>query len=352
MHTPPAVTSLTHGEMVRFLGEKGLPRFRADQLFAWVYRRRVDDFALMTDLPAALREDLASWFSPPREHPGVVSRGEDGSAKLEVCLGDGASVEAVLMQDDDRNTLCLSSQVGCALGCAFCRTGTMGFSRHLETGEMVAQYRLAQALLPPDRDRIHNLVFMGMGEPLLNLDNVVSAIDIFTCRQGLFISPHKITVSTAGVADAIPDFAARCRADLAVSLNATTDELRSRLMPINRKYPLAVLTARLKQVEAKRRRDFTLEYVMLSGVNDTPEDSHRLGILAKSLEMKVNLIPFNAHDRSDFRGSGEAAIDRFCADLARSKVTVTVRRSRGRDIHAACGMLARPPRAGAPGTAI
>ncbi len=317
------------------LGERP---FRARQVMHWVYKRGVTEFGAMTDLSAALRRrlDAAATLELPRVVREQVSR--DGTVKLLVELSDGERVETVLMPEGDRVTQCVSTQVGCAMGCAFCRTGTLGLRRHLTAGEIVGQVVVGQRRAGPGL-RVSNVVFMGMGEPLHNLDNVVRAFRILSSDHGLNITRRRLTVSTAGLADRIRRLPADMLGSLAVSLNATTDEVRDRIMPVNRRHPIGELLEALREAPLPARARYTIEYVLLGGVNDTPEDARRLVRLLSSLRCKVNLIVYNPHPESPFRRPDPEAVEAFRSHLLRKNFTATLRRSRGEDILAACGQL-------------
>jgi 23S rRNA (adenine2503-C2)-methyltransferase len=269
----------------------------------------------------------------------------DGSTKVALRFGDDR-VEAVHMPRgvaDGRVTLCVSSQVGCAMGCGFCATATMGFVRHLSAGEIVAQVLTVVAELGPRHPGELTLVFMGMGEPLHNLSQVARSIAVLCEPRGLGLSPNRITVSTSGLVPEIGELAKlEPRPLLAVSLNATTDDVRGRLMPIARRYPLSELRAALSRYPLRPRERIMLEYVLLAGVNDSPEDAARLGAFGAPFPHQFNLIPWNAHGNADFRSPAEHEIDAFARELLRhTAAVVTVRRSRGRDVGAACGQLVR-----------
>jgi len=292
--------------------------------------------------------------------PRIAARhsSEDGSHKLLLGVpsrGAGEDfVELVHMPRDVRNakvTLCVSSQVGCALGCSFCATAALGLKRQLSAGEILAQVLLALHQLGPRHPGELTLVFMGMGEPLHNLAQVARAIGILTLPSGLGLGPRRITVSTAGLVPQIDELARMCpRPLLAVSLNATSDELRSELMPINRRYPLASLRAALERYPCRPRERITIEYVLLAGVNDTPADAARLADFCAAFPHQINLIPFNGHAHAAFRAPSEQGLEAFVrALLERRKCVLSVRRSRGRDIDAACGQLAGAVHAGAAG---
>lgn len=319
--------------------ERGGRPFNARQITRWLYRRNVTDIPRMTDLPAALRSDLAGRWSCST--PAVLrsDRSADGTAKLLLGLADGARVEAVFIPDTPRQTFCISTQVGCAMQCGFCLTGRMGLARHLTAGEIAAQVRVLAhhfALA----DAAFNVVLMGMGEPLHNYDATVKALRMLTDRSGLAMPARRITLSTVGVLPALARLADEpVMPNLAVSLHATTEELRDRLVPVNRKYGLADLVAACRRFPADRRRRITFEYVLLAGVNDSPADAARLARLLAGMHAKVNVIPLNEAPGIPYRRPTERRVDQFGRALAARGVTVMVRKSRGRDIRAACGQL-------------
>ena len=325
--------------------------YRAAQIAKWIYERRTASFAEMSNLPKAMREALAKDFTIGV--PRVVARtpAPDGTEKFLLELSDGACIEAVYIvesrkrpswTDPDtpeaaRVTICLSSQAGCAVDCAFCVTGRMGAGRNLTAGEIVGQY-LAIAKARGFGPREANVVFMGMGEPLLNVGNVKRALDLLEVE----VAPRRTTVSTAGVVPGIESLAARPRRpNLAVSLSGADDETRSRLMPINRTYPLAELVAALKRWPLERGRKITIEWVLVAGVNDRPEDAARLVDLVRPLAAKVNVIPLNESSEwlPGLRRPSDAAVDAFARSVARGGVPVTVRWSKGLQADAACGQL-------------
>ncbi|RMG96811.1 MAG: 23S rRNA (adenine(2503)-C(2))-methyltransferase RlmN [Candidatus Dadabacteria bacterium] len=322
----------------RFFETLGEKRFRARQVMHWLYKRGVTRFEDMTDLSARLRARLAEAATArlPRVVREQVSR--DGTVKLLLELADGERVETVLMPDEGRVTQCVSTQAGCAMGCAFCRTGTLGLRRHLTAGEIVAQVLVGQARMGPER-RITNVVFMGMGEPLHNFDNVVRAFRILSSDHGPNITRRRLTVSTSGLADRIRRLPPEMLGSLAVSLNATTDEVRDRIMPVNRRFPIAELLAALRESPLPPRDRYTIEYVLLGGVNDTPADARRLVRLLSDVRCKVNLIAYNPHPESPFRRPDPEAVAAFQEVLLRKNFTATLRKSRGEDILAACGQL-------------
>lgn len=321
-----------------FIAPIGEPPYRARQLFRWVHRLGVTDFNAMTNIPKPLRAWLCERAEVRVLEPKEVLRSVDGSMKL-VFEVEGGTVSAVLMPSDDRNTLCVSVQIGCRMRCAFCLTGQMGFVRDLVVAEIVGQVLAASKLLP-EGQRITNVVFMGMGEPLDNLAEVVKAVKVITHREGLRVAPSKTTISTVGLIPKMREFAmAGTRASLAVSLCATTDDVRQRLVPIAKRYRLSELIKTLRDLAPGHGRRHTIEYVMIAGVGDTLEDAKRLSKILSAFPSKVNLIPFNPWPGTSFQAPSEETINTFCAYLASKGHVVTVRRSRGRDIGAACGQL-------------
>ena len=318
----------------------GHSRFRGRQLAQWMYRKGVADLAAMTDLPKEFRAALGARASVAAPAVERVTSSLDGSRKLVLRFPDGALVSAVLMPDGDRLTLCLSSQVGCGFGCAFCLTGTMGIERNLTPGEIVGQLLVANGLAPFGQ-RVSHMVFMGMGEPLANLGSVLTAIRIFTDpRLGFGYSPRRITVSTVGLATGIDRLGGeRLGVNLAVSLHAASDEVRSRLMPVNRSWNLEALMAAVRRYPRAPRQQIFFEYVLLDGVNDAPGDAARLVRLLRGIPAKVNLIPFNDWEGAIFRRPALPRILAFQGILLKSGVTTTVRWSKGEDIGAACGQL-------------
>jgi len=293
----------------------------------------------MTNLSRALRERLAADFVIPRLSPRGVYESRDRTRKLAFELDGGARFEAVLIPDPPRLTLCVSSQAGCAMGCDFCATARLGLVRQLSVEEIVGQVLAARDLLGTN-GRITNVVFMGMGEPLHNYENVLRAIHILTAPWGLNVSQRRITVSTVGLLPQIERLIAETHVHLAVSLNATTDEFRSRIMPINRKYALGSVLEVCRRLPLPQRRRITFEYVLLGGRNDSREDADRLVRLLRGIRCKVNLIPFNAFPHARYTRPSSERVEAFRARLERARIHVTVRTSRGEDILAACGQLA------------
>ena len=361
---PPPRTNLLQLDreaMAGYFAGLGERPFRAVQVLQWIYQRGATGFAGMTDLSKALRVRLGE--EAEIRLPDIVRRQDsaDGTRKWLLRLEDGNCVETVFIPDGARGTLCISSQVGCGLNCTFCATARQGFSRNLGVDEIIGQVLLAwreldraagdyggQAggVFPPEEPGsggrpITNVVLMGMGEPLLNYDNVVSAMRLMLDDYSFGFSRRRVTLSTAGLVPAMDRLGRECAVSLAVSLHAANDALRDRLVPLNRKYPIADLLAACRRyVERRNRERITFEYVMLRGINDTAADARALARLLGNLPAKVNLIPFNPSAGLDYRCSEQDAIDRFRDILMKKRIMTVTRRTRGGDIDAACGQLA------------
>jgi len=319
---------------------RGWPAYRGDQIATWLYKNDVNSLEEMTNLPAELRSVLAADFELSSLEVVMTQRSTDGTAKLLLRAMDGAQIEAVLMREERRQTLCMSAQVGCPLTCSFCATGALGFTRNLRASEIVDQVLLARKQLAPD-EILTNLVFMGMGEPLLNLPAVSEAIRLFTDPKGFGMAPRRITVSTVGVLPQIAPLLEVAPIHLAVSLHATTDEVRDVLVPLNKRYPIAALLETLREEpRINRRRPVFFEYTLIEGVNDSVEDARRLPKLIEGIASKVNVIPMNPHPDAPYKPPPPEVVDRFTATLHEAGIRVTLRRDRGRDIDAACGQLA------------
>lgn len=331
------IRELSLPELEQIAAEAGEPRFRAQQLAQWLYARRAEDFEAMSNLPAGFRQYLKENFKLAGLVPTLVSRSADRTAKLLLRLEDGREIESVIIPTPGRLTLCVSSQVGCAMKCAFCATARMGLERNLSAAEIIAEIIAASRQLQTG-EHLTNYVFMGMGEPLANYPRLLRALTIMTAPWGMGISPRRITVSTVGLVPMIEKLMAETAVNLAVSLTATTNELRDRIAPINRRYPLEQLLQTCRRLDLGRRR-ITFEYVMLAGVNDTPADAARLVKLMAPLRAKVNLIFFNPYPGSGFEPSSRETVERFQAILFKGNLTATIRESRGSDIAAACGQL-------------
>ncbi len=318
---------------------RGLPSFRARQIFQWIHKRGVVEIAAMTNLPRELRTALAA--DAALSTPSIAARHQsvDGTEKFLLRLADGRQIESVFIPDTPAMTFCISTQVGCAMACAFCLTGKMGLVRDLTAGEIVGQVRVlahATGLL----GKPFNIVLMGMGEPLHNYDETMTALRILADTDGMALPPRRMTLSTVGLLPALERLAQEpVMPNLAVSLHAPTDALRGELVPINRKYGVAETIAACKQFPLKRRGRITFEYVLLAGINDSPEQARQLAKLLTGMKSKVNIIPLNAAPGIRFERPSDQAIDRFAKILADRGLTVSVRKSRGRDIRAACGQL-------------
>lgn len=348
MDTSPAKTNLLNLDrqgMEAFFTEIGEKAFRASQVMQWVHQHRVDDFALMTNISKALREKLSQLAEVRVPEIVIEQVSRDGTRKWLLRLDDGNCIETVYIPEDDRGTLCVSSQVGCALDCSFCSTAQQGFNRNLTTAEIISQIWIAKKALEPDGNPdnrvVTNIVLMGMGEPLLNFDNVVCAMNLMLDDFAYGLSKRRVTLSTAGVVPALDRLREVCDVSLAVSLHATNDALRDELVPINRKYPIReLLDACRRYVDREGRRKITFEYVMLKGINDSPQHAKALVKMLQGIPSKVNLIPFNPFPQSRYERSEQATIDRFRDVLHVTGMTTITRRTRGEDIDAACGQLA------------
>ena len=334
-----SLLGMPKADLVEFFENIGEKPYRARQIMRWLYQSHVADYSQMSDLSQALRKQLAELTQlslPPvlkREHS------DDGTRKWLLDVGANQAVETVYIPEPDRGTLCISSQAGCALDCAFCATGHQGFNRNLTSAEILGQVVLAARELAPAK--ITNVVFMGMGEPLANYRNVLPVAHLLIDDQAFGLSRRRVTISTAGVVPQMLKLANDCNVALAVSLHAPTDELRDRLVPINKVHPIAeLLEACWKYAEGQASRSITFEYVLLDQVNDSVAHARELVKLLKNRPAKVNLIPFNAFPESEFRCSPQPAIDAFWQTLRNAGLIATVRRPRGDDIAAACGQLA------------
>ena len=356
---------LTRAELGAWLTrELGSPAYRRDQLFAWIHRRRAPDFAAMTNLGKRERERLAEIASLARLGVDKVLHARDGTRKLRLRTSDGEALESVLIPNEDRGlTQCISSQVGCALDCRFCATASLGFRRNLASWEIVDQVARARELLAREAEasgarwtpRITNVVYMGMGEPLHNFQQVQRSLELLTDEAGEAIAGRRITVSTSGLVPAIHRFAREGlgrEVGLAISLNATTDAVRDQVMPINRRWNIAELLAAVREVPTARRRRVTFEYVLLREVNDSDADARRLVTLLRPFRCHVNVIPFNPHPHAPYRRPREQRVAAFMAILRRAGLACWLRTPRGDDIQAACGQLAldgdKPEHAAAP----
>jgi len=337
--------SLRRDEVDALVARLGEKPYRARQIFRWLHQKGAASLDEMTDLPAALRARLGAESRLEALSRAEERRSTDGTIKWTWRTADGKLVESVYMPEPGRKTLCLSTQAGCAVACTFCMTGTMGLSRNLTSGEILDQVASANRRLLELGEGsgprpLTNLVFMGMGEPLHNYDNVKAAIDVLLSEDGPNFSNRHVTVSTAGVVPQMRRFGEETDVKLAVSLNATTDEVRSAIMPLNRRWPIADLLAACRDFPMKKGRRITFEYVLLGGVNDSDEDATRLSRLVKGIPAKVNLIPYNENPGLGFRAPEPGRVESFRDRLVGANVTAVIRRNRGRDIAAACGQLA------------
>ena len=336
---PPDIAGLERLELEALLREEGFEPFRARQLYRWIFKRGVTDPHAMTDLPKALRDRMAGRFALGTPRVVHRERSSDGTEKFLLELTDLRKVESVFIPDTPGQTFCISTQVGCAMKCAFCLTGKMGLTRNLTAGEIVGQVRVLARELNLLDSRF-NIVLMGMGEPLHNYDETMKALRILGDENGLGVSPRRVTLSTVGVVPGLERLATEpYMPNLAVSLHATTEAQRDLLVPLNRKYNISDVVEACRRFPLKRRTRITFEYVMLSGVNDSPEDARRLVKLLSGVRSKVNLIPLNEAAGIPFGRPSDERVDEFAAILASHRLTVSVRKSRGQDIRAACGQL-------------
>ena len=341
----PNLAGMSREEMAAAMAAIGEKPFRAKQLWHWIYYRGETDFAAMTTIAKGLRESLPQSFTVARPQVSTVQTSKDTSRKWLLKFADGNEAETVFIPEEDRGALCISSQVGCTLTCKFCHTGTQTMVRNLSAAEIVGQVMVARDAYgewpsPRDGRLLSNIVLMGMGEPLFNYDEVAKALKIIMDGEGIAISKRRITLSTSGVVPDIRRCGAELGVNLAISLHAATDELRSALMPINKKYPLKELIRACREYPgANNARRITFEYVMLKGINDSPADAHALVRLIKGLPAKFNLIPFNKWPGVDYECSAPEAMKRFADILNDAGYSAPIRVPRGRDILAACGQL-------------
>jgi 23S rRNA (adenine2503-C2)-methyltransferase len=337
-----ALLDLTQPQLIDHLAELGQPKYRAVQLWDWLYRKHVDDFDSMTNLPKSLRADLAeaTQIDPLRTVAQLES--SDGfTTKTLFALVDGEQIEAVLMRyDDDRHTLCISTQAGCAMDCPFCATGQMGFRRNLSAGEIVSQVLYYARRLDPEEARVTNIVFMGMGEPLANYAATWETVRRLNDPTGFGLGARHMTISTVGLAPAIRRMSHEPeQVNLAVSLHAPTDEVRNHLVPVNRRYPLEVLMRTCRDYIETTHRRLTFEYALMDGLNDSEEQADQLAALIKDMLCHVNLIPLNPTPDSPYSGSPDERVYAFRDRLQAAGIPTTVRLRRGIDIQAGCGQL-------------
>jgi 23S rRNA (adenine2503-C2)-methyltransferase len=334
---------MTRPELDEFLATLGEKKFRGEQIWNWMYVRLAASFDEMTNLSKGLRATLDEKCSLHRVAPGQMHPSPDGAVKCTFVCVDGAEVESVWIPNEDRNTLCVSSQVGCAIGCTFCQTAKMGLLRNLTVGEIVEQIVHIRRMFPAEKyGRLTNIVMMGMGEPLHNYDNVIKSLHVMTSEKGLGLSNRKVTVSTSGLVNRLETFGHDAKANLAVSLNATTNAVRDEIMPINRRWPIEVLLDTLKRFPLAARRRITFEYVLLGGLTDSLDDADRLAKLVRGIPAKINLIPWNPHPGGEFQRPAPGRVGEFVERLRKKDLNVTVRETRGLDTMAACGQLGKP----------
>jgi len=336
---PVNLLDLDRKGLAAFFVELGEKPFRSTQLLKWIYQEGVYDFDLMTNLSKSLRTQLSERCIIATPEIVLEKLASDGTCKWALETSCGNRIETVFIPEEGRGTLCVSSQIGCALACSFCSTAQQGFNRNLTTAEIIGQLVVAQKRIGPEK-RITNVVMMGMGEPLLNFDNVIAAMNLMMDDFAFGLSKRRVTISTSGVVPAMYRLTEACDVSLAVSLHAVTDELRDELVPINKKYPLKELMEACREnAKLAPRRTVTFEYVMLDGINDSMQDAKGLLKLLKTVPAKINLIPFNPFPNSPYRCSNTETINRFKTFLNDAGIVTTVRKTRGEDIDAACGQL-------------
>lgn len=350
MDTPHKdIKDLDRDTLQQWLAQQGEAPYRADQIWRWIYRDQADTFGAMSNLSKSLRQTLAATFVVDRLTLAKHETARDGAEKFLFGLQDGRHIESVLIPERNHATLCISSQVGCAQNCRFCFTATGGWERNLTRGEILGQVRDVKHRMR-NPEVLTNIVFMGMGEPLANYRNVVDAIHLLLDNKaGFGFSQRKITVSTAGLVPQMEKLGRDTAISLAVSLNATDNATRNRLMPINQRYPLETLLEACRRFPLRPHRRITFEYILIQGVNDRREDARRLAKLLRPIKSKINLIPFNEHEGCRFRRPAETVILQFQKLLVDQGYTAIIRNSKGRDISAACGQL-RARTEGPPGT--
>jgi 23S rRNA (adenine2503-C2)-methyltransferase len=342
----PDLYDFTLAQLTDFVKGFGLSAFRARQIFAWLYRPGISDFSQMTDLSKELRSQLAEIAVLSSLHPSTTEVSQDGTRKFAFRLTDGAVIESVLIPEEDRNTLCLSSQAGCAMGCSFCLTGKMGFQRNLRASEIINQVRAVAGHMEEQQlGRLTNLVFMGMGEPLANLANLLVSLEILMDQHGLDFSSRRITVSTCGLVPKMRELGEKAGVNLAVSLHSVRDEVRSELMPINRTYGVEALLAACREYPLAKRRRIMFEYTLIAGVNDSDADARLLARKLAGIRCKINLLSCNETPDLACRRPADERIAAFQQILLNAGYTALLRTSRGADISAACGQLAGQPMA-------
>jgi len=332
---------LTQEGLISFVESLGQPAFRGRQILAWIYKPGITGFDQMTDLAKEFRALLPHHAHMSRFDTYLTEQSKDGTVKFAFTLADGHIIESVFIPEQDRNTLCVSSQVGCAMGCRFCLTGAMGFVRNLNVAEIVNQVcAVRDYCLEHELGRLTNLVFMGMGEPLANLDNLLDALSILTEQRGLDFSSRRITVSTCGLVPQMIRLGQATSVNLAISLHATDDATRSAIMPVNNRYPIAELLQGCREFPHKKRQRIMFEYTLLAGINDSEEDARRLASLVRDIPCKINLLAMNPTSDATYVSPSRDQVLAFQKILRELGYTVFIRQSRGADISAACGQLA------------
>lgn len=329
------ILGLSLSELTELALENGLKRFAGAQLSQWIYQKRASDFSEMTNIPAKAREELSTKYNVGKKDPINIERSVDGTKKYLFETISSNLVEAVYIPADDRDTLCISSQSGCKMGCEFCMTARMGFREHLTAGEIINQF-----ISVDESEKLTNIVYMGMGEPLDNIDNVLKSIEIMTSSWGYGWSPTRITLSTIGILPALERFLNETKANLAISLHSPFDKEREKLMPVQKAYPISEVIDMLKKYDFSGHRRLSFEYIMFDGINDTQKYVNEIIRLLKGIRCGVNLIPFHQIPDSELRPSSKDKIEWFNRELNRGGIKTTTRSSRGEDISAACGMLA------------
>jgi 23S rRNA (adenine2503-C2)-methyltransferase len=324
----------TLAELKTVAEEAELPPFAARQLADWLYKKHAESFDVMLNLPAKVRSRLSGRYGLDAHHHLQVSASQDGTRKYLFPVGESGFVEAAYIPDENRATLCLSVQVGCKMGCLFCMTGKQGFQGNLSSGEILNQYRSL-----PEREGVTNIVYMGMGEPLDNLENVLASLEILCSPYGYGMSPTRITVSTVGLIPAMEAFLQRSRCHLAVSLHSPFEEERRSLMPVEQVYPMKEVLSVLRRHSVRGQRRVSFEYIMFAGLNDTPAHASELARILSSIRCRVNLIPFHPIPNTPLAPSPRETMERFERQLKKSGILTTIRQSRGLDISAACGLL-------------
>ncbi len=338
IHQKPALLGMSHSDLLELCQQAGVKPVHADHIVASVFRYYQSDIAEIRDIPQVLKSYLMEHVSMLDPQCSAEQVAADGTRKLVLTMADGKAVETVLIQGSNRLTQCISTQVGCAVGCTFCLTATGGLTRNLTAAEMVAEVWAGQKL---SNQHISNIVLMGMGEPLHNYNAVAQFLEIVTDPKGMAFSPNRVTLSTSGMVPAIYRMLEdQLPCNLAVSLNATTDEVRDKIIPINRKYPIATLMQAVRDyIQARGNKRVLIEYVMLAGINDSLEDAKRLCALLDGLQCTINLLPFNPYLGASFDRPSDAAVSAFQAVLVEAKLIAIIRQSKGREISAACGQL-------------